>query len=94
MEAQRNFSRPDIEGADDVEHYFASLIYESEACRAVEVEVWRDDPATLTRRASVYCFDNNVDEPIYGRCATDFLERDHQGVIPSAALWALNNQEL
>ncbi|HJO64666.1 MAG TPA: hypothetical protein QF469_04935 [Sphingomonas sanguinis] len=59
-----------------------------------EVEIWRDGNAVLTQRGSVYCFDNTVDEPIYGCSATDFLERDHLGIIPSAALWALNNQEL
>jgi len=60
----------------------------------IETEIWRDGPAVLTRRGSVYRFDNNVDEPIYGRCATDFLERDEAGIIPSSALWAINNQEL
>lgn len=92
--SKKRYSRPHIEGADDVEHYFASLIYASEADHALEVEVWRDGPATLTRRGSVYRFDNNADEPIFGRCATDFLERDHLGIIPSVALWAINNQEL
>lgn len=59
-----------------------------------EVEIWRDGPAVLTQRGSVYRFYNGHDDAIYGRCATDFLERDHQGVIPSIALWAINNQEL
>ncbi|MEG3092936.1 hypothetical protein [Sphingomonas sp. PB1R3] len=58
-----------------------------------EVEIWRDGDATLTRRDSVYRFDNGHDQPIHGRSATDFLERDSRGVIPSAALWAINNQE-
>lgn len=91
---KKKYSRPHIEGADDVEHYFASLIYASEARDAVEVEIWRDGDAVLTQRGSVYRFDNTVDEPIFGRCATDFLERDHLGVIPTVALWAINNQEL
>lgn len=60
----------------------------------MEEEIWRDGPAILTRRGSVYRFDNNADEPIYGRSANDLLERDAMGIIPSVALWAINNQEL
>ncbi|WP_153006170.1 hypothetical protein [Sphingomonas sanguinis] len=59
-----------------------------------EIEIWRDGDAVLTQRGSVYCFDNTVDEPIYGRSANDLLERDAMGIIPSVALWTLNNQEL
>ena len=59
-----------------------------------DVEIWRDGPAVLTRRGAVYRFDNGREEAIFGRCATDFLERDRRGIIPSVTLWALNNQEL
>lgn len=59
-----------------------------------EIEIWRDGPAVLTRRGAVYRFDNDHDQAIYGRSATEFLERDEVGIIPSVALWALNNQEL
>ncbi|WP_156361248.1 hypothetical protein [Sphingomonas sp. Leaf257] len=59
-----------------------------------EIEIWRDGPAVLTQRGSVYRFENGHDDAIYGRSATEFLERDRRGIIPSAALWAINNQEL
>jgi hypothetical protein len=60
----------------------------------IEREIWRDGDAVLTRRGSVYRFHNGRNEPIYGRSANDLLERDRLGIIPTVALWALNNQEL
>lgn len=61
---------------------------------AEKIEIWRDGDAVLARRGSVYRFHNGRNEPIYGRSANDLLERDAMGIIPSVALWALNNQEL
>ena len=59
-----------------------------------EIEIWRDGDAVLIQRGMIYRFYNGCNEPIYGRSANDLLERDAMGIIPSVALWELNNQEL